>query len=489
MNKDIFRLVRYGFTVIQGIISLVFLYFLTELDMVPQKLFFLTTGCLLVLCVLNVVLQFKKIPGIVMMVIGIIVSIVLGIACVYIYKTTDVVDKISGADEQIDKVVVYVLKEDTAQSIGDAADYTYGILAEKGREATDKTLEEINTTIGKQVTTQEYNDFFTMIDELYAGKVNAIILNEAYLDVITEMEGYEDFPDKVRTLLMTEVKTKVDWENKDDLNIDMSQYFTLNDDVFTLYISGIDTYGSVAKTSRSDVNIIAVVNTRTKQVLLLSTPRDYYVPLSISNGVKDKLTHAGIYGINCSKDTLSMIYGLDIQYYFRLNFDGFIKIIDALGGVTVHSDYAFTTRNYNVNISVGDNKLDGKEALGFARERYALSEGDRQRGKNQMEVIRAVVNQMASSKLLYNYTDVMSAIADCFQTSMPADMINGLVKMQINDMAKWNIVSYSVDGKGTRSTTYSMPNFNAYVMIPDENTIAHAKELIRQVIDGETIQE
>lgn len=483
-EKDIFKLVRYGFAIIQSIITLLFLYFLAKLDVLPQKYFFLAVGVLVVLCVLNVVLQFKKIPGIIMMIIGIIISIGLGIACAYIAKTTDVMDKVTGSDEQIDKMVVYVLADDEAKSLGDAADYTYGILSTRGREATDKAIEEINKTINKQITTKEYDDFFSMVDALYAGDVKAIILNEAYVDVIIETEGYEDFKDKVKELLMTEVKSKVEWYDKDDTGI------KLNSDVFTLYISGIDTYGSVATTSRSDVNIIAVVNTKTKQILLVSTPRDYYVPLSISNGVKDKLTHAGIYGINCSKDTLSMIYDLEIQYYFRLNFDGFIKIIDELGGVTVHSDYAFTTRHYNVDIKVGDNRLNGEQALGFARERYALADGDRQRGRDQMEVIKAVINEMASSKMLYNYTDIMDAISDCFQTSMPKDMIQSLVKMQINDMKKWNVASYSVDGTGTRASTFSIPGRdNLWVMIPDENTINHAKELIQQVIDGKVISE
>ncbi|MCI5601876.1 MAG: LCP family protein, partial [Clostridiales bacterium] len=158
--------------------------------------------------------------------------------------------------------------------------------------------------------------------------------------------------------------------------------------------------------------------------------------------------------------------------------------------VTVHSDYAFTTRHYNVDIKVGDNRLNGEQALGFARERYALSDGDRQRGRDQMEVIKAVINEMASSKMLYNYTDIMDAISDCFQTSMPKDMIQSLVKMQINDMKKWNVVSYSVDGTGTRASTFSIPGRdNLWVMIPDENTINYAKELIQQVIDGKVISE
>lgn len=481
-KKDIFKLVRFGIAALQGIISLIFLYFLSELNMIPMKHFLIIAGVLIGLFIVNVVSQIKKVPGIIMMVIGIIISIILGIVCVDIVKTTNVLKKISGAKHQIDSMSVYVLKDDPATTIGDTSGYVYGILADKGREATDKVLDKIDGMVEGEIQTKEFDDFFTLIDELYAGTIKAVVLNEAYIDIIVEAEGYEDLREKVKALYMTEVKTEVEWYEEDENT-------NLNEDVFTLYISGIDTYGSVAKTSRSDVNIIAVVNTKTKQILLVSTPRDYYVPLSISNGAKDKLTHAGIYGINCSKDTLGMIYDLDLQYYFRLNFDGFIRIIDELGGVTVNSKYEFTTKNNTTHINVGANRLNGEQALGFARERYALAEGDRQRGRNQMEVIRAVINEMSSSKLLYNYADVMDALSDCFQTSMPQSMINDLVKMQINDMAKWNVVSISVDGKGTRATTYSMPRSNLYVMEPDQSTIDRAKEMIQKVINGETISQ
>ena len=208
-KKDIFKLVRYGLAIIQSAITLLFLYFLAELDMLPKKIFFTAVAVLIILCVINVVLQFRKISGIIMMVVGIIMSIVLAVGCGYIYKTTDVVDKISGANEQVDNVAVYVLTDDTAKSIGDAADYTFGILSDKGRMATDKTIEEINKKVNKEISIKEYDDFFTLVDALYAGDIKAIILNEAYLDVIIETEGYEDFAEKVRELLMTEVKTEI----------------------------------------------------------------------------------------------------------------------------------------------------------------------------------------------------------------------------------------------------------------------------------------
>ena len=483
-KTDVFKIIRYILAAIQGGVSLLFMYFLTKLDMLPTKYFIIIAAALIVLCLLNIVLQMKKVPGIVMMVVGLIVTGVLSMGSVYLSKTVSMRDKITGASAKIDEVAVYVLSEDNARVINDIAEYKFGILKDQDREITDKALEEISGIVGREPDTSEEEDFFTLVDKLYTGEYGAVVMNTAYADVISETEGYEDFLEKVRAIHLTEVKTEIKWYEEET---DMSQYFTLNDDVFTLYISGIDTYGSVAKTSRSDVNIILVANTKTRQMLLLSTPRDYYVPLSISNGVKDKLTHAGIYGINCSKDTLAELYNVPIQYYFRLNFNGFIEIIDALGGITVNSNESFVTRHGKYTINQGINNLDGRQALSFARERYALKDGDRQRAKNQMEVIKQVINKMSSSSMLYNYMDIMDAVSGCIQTSMPRDMINGLVKMQINDMTKWNIVSYSADGKGTRATTYSVPRSSLYVMEPDQATIDHAKELIQKVIDGEII--
>lgn len=244
-KKDIFKLVRFGIAALQGIISLIFLYFLSELNMLPMKHFLIIAGVLIGLCIVNVICQIKKVPGIIMMVIGIIISIILGIVCVDIVKTTNVLKKISGAKHQIDSMSVYVLKDDPATTIGDTSGYVYGILADKGRDATDKVLDKIDGMVEGEIQTKEFDDFFTMIDELYAGTIKTVVLNEAYIDIIVEAEGYEDLREKVKALYMTEVKTEVEWYEEDE-------NANLNEDVFTLYISGIDTYGSVAKTSRSD---------------------------------------------------------------------------------------------------------------------------------------------------------------------------------------------------------------------------------------------
>ena len=251
-----------------------------------------------------------------------------------------------------------------------------------------------------------------------------------------------------------------------------------------MFISGIDNRGALVEKSRSDVNILASVNTETKQVVLISTPRDYYVPLSISGGANDKLTHAGIYGVDVCMDTLTMLYNVNVDYYFRVNFAGFEDIIDALGGVTVNSEQSFSTENYS--FQAGDNTMNGKQALEFVRERHAFASGDRQRGKNQLALMKAVINKALSPELLMNYNSLLSALQGSFETSIPYDTVSDIVREQLDQGGDWNVVSYSVDGTGSSQVTYSQGQ-KAYVMVPDESTVETAKSLIAQVYNGETV--
>ena len=259
--------------------------------------------------------------------------------------------------------------------------------------------------------------------------------------------------------------------------------------IYTIFISGFDSRSGLVAKRRSDSNIIATVNTATSQVLLVSTPRDYFVPLSISGGQRDKLTHAGIYGINVCMDTLGMLYNEDINYYFRINFAGFEQLINALGGVTVYSDYDFDSKNETgYHFKQGENYLNGEQALVFSRERYAFKEGDRQRGKNQMAVIKGVSNKALSPELLKNYSSVLSSIQGCFETNNSYEEIARLLQQQLNNGGDWNIVSYSVNGTGDTQKPYSMSQ-KAYVMIPDESTVQKAEAMMKKVRDGETVSQ
>ena len=259
---------------------------------------------------------------------------------------------------------------------------------------------------------------------------------------------------------------------------------------FVIYLSGVDTRGELTENARSDVNILAAVNPVTKRVALINTPRDYYVDLAGTDS-KDKLTHAGLYGVETSMATLGNLYGVNVDHYIRINFAGFISIIDALGGVDVYSDQAFTSVGspgyYDPTTFVeGWNHLDGKAALAFARERHAFASGDIQRGINQMKVIDAMLNKIKSPALLMGFSKIMDAASDCFVTSFSQDQISALVRMQLSDFAEWDIESYTVTGTSSSSTKcYSAKGQKLYVMKPDDSSVSKAREMIASVLGGE----
>ena len=259
---------------------------------------------------------------------------------------------------------------------------------------------------------------------------------------------------------------------------------------FVLYLSGVDNRGELTEKARSDVNILAVVNPTTKRVALINTPRDYYVDLAGTDS-KDKLTHAGLYGVETSMATLGNLYGIQVDHYIRIDFSGFISIIDAVGGVDVYSDQAFTSVGspgyYDpTTFAEGWNHLDGKSALAFARERHAFASGDIQRGINQMKVIDAMANKLKSPTVLMSFSKLMDAVSDCFVTSLSQEQISALVRMQLGDLASWDIESCSVTGSsGKSSQCYSAKGQSLYVMKPDESSVSKAKELIASVLGGE----
>ncbi|MGV9002302.1 MAG: LCP family protein [Candidatus Saccharimonadaceae bacterium] len=242
---------------------------------------------------------------------------------------------------------------------------------------------------------------------------------------------------------------------------------------FAIYLSGIDTYGDVSKTSRSDVNIIIAVNPKNHKILLVNTPRDYYVQLHGTTGVKDKLTHAGLYGIDTSVSTLEDLYGIDINYNVRINFTSLVKVVDAIGGVDVNSEYNFSADGNH--FVLGQNHLDGKQALAFSRERHSFEGGDRTRGQNQMKVITGIINKMSQPSMALKAGGILSALSSVIQTNMPTSDTNTIIRDQLDSMAKWSVTSTSVDGAGASLPTYSMGAQKLYVMIPNEASLQSAK--------------
>ena len=418
-------------------------------------------------------------------VLAVIMIAILAFGGFYINKTRSAISNISGETTEVTQMAVYVKSDDAADSVEATAGYTYGILSSLDRENTDGAVAHLNSQFGTEVQTKEYAGLTELADGILNGEVNAMLLNSGYLSVYEDMDGYTDFSTKIKEVGTVDVESTIQSAEE---SAPIEPITTANGGkVYTIYLSGIDTRGEMTAKSRSDVNIIATVNTDTHEILLVSTPRDYFVPLSISGGAPDKLTHAGIYGIDVCMDTLGMLYDIDINYYFRINFGGFVKVIDALGGITVNSDYDFDSKNIlGYHFNKGENYVNGEQALIFARERYAFQEGDRQRGKNQMEVIRGVVKKALSPEILTSYSSILSSLDGCFGTNITYEEIAQILQQQLTNGGDWTIVSYSVNGTGATEKPYSMSQ-KAYVMVPDYNTVDKAKSLMEKVRGGEVV--
>lgn len=418
-------------------------------------------------------------------VLAVIMIAILAFGGFYINKTRSAISNISGETTEVTQMAVYVKSDDAADSVEATAGYTYGILSSLDRENTDGAVAHLNSQFGTEVQTKEYAGLTELADGILNGEVNAMLLNSGYLSVYEDMDGYTDFSTKIKEVGTVEVESTIQSAEE---STPVEPITTANGGkVYTIYLSGIDTRGEMTAKSRSDVNIIATVNTDTHEILLVSTPRDYFVPLSISGGAPDKLTHAGIYGIDVCMDTLGMLYDIDINYYFRINFGGFVKVIDALGGITVNSDYDFDSKNIlGYHFNKGENYVNGEQALIFARERYAFQEGDRQRGKNQMEVIRGVVKKALSPEILTSYSSILSSLDGCFGTNITYEEIAQILQQQLTNGGDWTIVSYSVNGTGATEKPYSMSQ-KAYVMVPDYDTVNKAKSLMEKVRNGEVV--
>ena len=464
------------------VISALFVIFVYYTYLLPWKYLLLTAG-FLSMFVGAVWLLTARCEKIVRFVIGCVITVLciaaMVVAFLALRHLTGTIKNIIYNKTEVAQVSVFVKAEDPAQNLDDAADYTYCILKSIDRQCVDLTVVKINEELNMTVSIEEYEALVPLVDAVLNGEKRAIIISYELLDTLTETELYEDLMSKFREIAVKHIEVEV--PEQPIINVESKP-----SGVFQMYISGIDRYGSVNSRSRSDVNIIATVNTNTREILLVTTPRDYYVPLPISNGVPDKLTHAGIYGIECSKGTLEMLYDIDIDYFFRVNFTGFSKIIDVIGGVEVYSTKTFNVYDGKYYYYEGYNHMHGDMALDFARARRQF--GDSFRANNQMEVIKAVINKLSTSTaLLENYVPLMESIGDSFQCSMSYETIASLVRKQLDTMESWHVTTYAVKGTGAKRVPYSS-NHNSFVYIPDMDTVEIAKQKMQAVINGEILE-
>ena len=462
---------------IQTVVTGLVIYGLLKLDFLPMKYNLVIIGVMVVVLLIIWILGMFRgaVPKIFAILLSLAFTIILAMAGFYLYQTYMTLSNITEGKTvtQKDEMVVVVLKDNSYESLEDIAGKTMGVQTTLDTENTQQALEEVNKRLSPVPIKREFDSLDDLVQELYDRGVEAILFNAIYWDMIEE--EYETFTDDTRILdtITYEKEVVIETETQDK---DITQ------DTFIIYMSGIDTYGDVSSRSRSDVNILAVVNPVTKQIALITTPRDYYVPIALDGNPMDKLTHAGIYGIDCSISTLENLYDIDIDYYVRLNFTGFMDIVDALGGVEVYSSQTFTAGG--VTFTEGYNEVNGEAALSFVRERHSFVDGDFQRQRNQMEMIKAIIKKVASPTILTSYTSLLDSIQNSFNTDMSRSEIGELVKMQLDDGGDWSISSYGVTGEGTTSTTYSMGSRQLYVCLMDDDSIATAKEWIDNIKNG-----
>lgn len=338
----------------------------------------------------------------------------------------------------------------------------------------NELLSHIKSEKGVDLATEKVDSYQAAYENLVNGSSQAMVFNSAYSSLL-EM-SYENFQSNLKTIYSYKIKTSIKDEAK-----------AHDSNVFNIYISGIDTYGSISTVSRSDVNLILTVNMNTHKILMTETPRDAYVKIPDGGADQyDKLTHAGIYGVETSEKTLENLYGITIDYYARLNFDSFLKLIDALGGITVYNSQAFTSLHGNYEFPVGNVTLDSDKALGFVRERYSLEHGDYDRGNNQMKVIQAILNKLTSLNSVSNYSTIISNVQDSIQTDMKLDTMMKLVNTQLDSGKKFTVTSQEVTGTGSTGelTSYAMPSSSLYMIKLDDASVAKASQAIKDVMEG-----
>lgn len=471
---------------IQLVLTVLFLLKMFKLDILPFKYLFMINIILILLVLYDFTSQFTKSH-----ILGKLISVMLSCLILFTYlfaaKFDSVLDKLGAANVEIDIVDVCVLSNDKAQNLNDAANYNFAINSTASNANINTSIESISSETGKTIKPTEYTNWSNLVNALYDNKnVQAIVINHSMMSIISQ--EFPDFEDSIKIIKTYEYKEKVEL---DASNVNVKR------DPFIIYVSGISSDDGedtkLASKALSDVNILAVINPETKQVLLVTTPRDSYIKISNSSGVTgyDKLAHAGSYGVDKSIEALENLYGINIDYYVKINFAGSQAVIDALGGITIESEIEFTNGWEAAPVSYhfvqGANECDGEKAIAFARERKAFAAGDFQRGRNQTAVIKGIIQKATSPAILTRYSAVMDTVSDMFLTNIPSSAISDLVKLQLSNSTPWNIQTYSISGKTDEYRHLEVSNvYGASIVLPYEEDISTATKLMNKVIAGET---
>lgn len=399
----------------------------------------------------------------------IILLIIDVVLCLIYFRANNFFDKITNIKYETNNYSIIVLKDSKVEKLEDLSNIgVYGTSIDKSFE---KAIKELNSKV--DIENKNYDSIIELINDLYNQKIESIFINENYIDLINEND--EEFKESIKIIEKISVETLSE-KNNNVINLNKLESFNV-------YISGIDTYGEISNVSRSDVNIIATVSLKNSKILLTNTPRDYYVQLYGTTGNKDKLTHAGMYGVNTSIKTLEELYDTKINYYVRVNFNTLITLVDSIGGIDIYSDAEFVPyTNRSVYVKYGWNHFNGEEALAYSRERMTYLEGDRHRGQNQQQVIEAIMKKITKSRDINTYLNLLNVLENSIQTNMNKKLINNFINLQIKNNYNWTFESIGVTGSDSGNYTYSYPGQYLYVMEPDYDSVNEAKEKIKEAL-------
>ena len=480
--KKILPILKYVVIIVMLILSGVLIKNVTDLNMLPTKYYVILLIVIILFNILGAWLliikkTWTKIVG------GIIYLLLFIVSVAGIFSLGDLNSFLNKAFSnntvEINTYNVVVMKTSKYEKIEDLDDKKLGYLSN------DEHKDDVLKNVSEKVKTdlKDYEDFYNIYTDFINDKIDAMVIDTVYLDILSDEFGtiydcidYCSFADDYRVLYSFEIKTEkeVTKEKVNELK------------PFNIFISGSDAHSNIIyNKSRSDVNMILTINPNTKTVLMTTIPRDYYVQVHGQTGLKDKLTHAGIYGVDISRQTVEDLFDIDISYSIKVGFPSVVKLVDLVGGVDIESDITFNSYHMKGwTVKKGINHMDGEHALAYARERYAYASGDRHRVLNQQQVLEAVMKKVMTNRtMLLKYNELLNSLSELYRTDMPKDIVTMLVKDQLENMSSWKFESQTVSGADASSPTHTAPNSKRYVMVPYDKDVKRAHDKILEIMN------
>ena len=476
-------------SVVLVISSFYLLYQVIRLNVLPSKFLFPLTIGVVVLDAIFILLLVYFSKNVVSKIVCIVLTLFICVAsCMggyYISKTQNVLSSITNVAKHAKNTVSVIVKESSSiKNKSQLNGVSVGSLR-LNEQGSKKVLKELSSE-GIVLNQTEYDSMTALLEAFYNGEVDSIIINESSRSQILDMEAYSNFDSNTRVVYQTSYKVK----NNDSA----TSVSDITSKPFNVLISGSDTRGGFDENGRSDVIMIATVNPKTHTILLTSVPRDFYVTTACDTGdgcmqgALDKITHTGIHGTNTTKRTVEQLLGIEINYTFKVGFDTVTELVDVLGGVDVYVEPGYATTTSEFSVHEGVNHLNAQQALAFARERYSYTEGDRQRTKNQQQVLMGIVKEATKPSVITNYAAIMDTMANTFSTTMSNAEITDLIKYQLNNNPTWKMEQYMVDGTGDTLMCAELGDA-ASVMVPDQSTVKMAKDKINAVLAGKSSED